>query len=275
MPYKPTITAYTDAAPCPHVEVFFPSFAPGTVTVTVRRTAGKDTHDLRGAVRARVAGALTKIDFEVPFGVATQYRAQMFNAAGASLGWTDPGWVTVRETATWLHNPLNPQGAVKVQFRGSALQGISRPLQGEIVQPIGRPKGMLITSGRSGVTSAVLDVITDDLDSADKVQALLGSAAQPLGGVLCFRTGATDRVRIPQPFYAAVMDIEEVDFDYALGGTKIAHHMTGTEASPPAAGIFVPLLTRRHLNAFFSTRAAFNAAYPSRIAANRDYRKAQ
>jgi hypothetical protein len=46
-----------------------------------RLAAGRE-YLVRGAVKAPVAGALSRIDFEVPFGVEVTYRAEMFDSAG-------------------------------------------------------------------------------------------------------------------------------------------------------------------------------------------------
>ena len=112
----PILTAYVDAAPCPRVEVFFPSLAAGTATVTVYRLAAGREHRVRGAVKAPTGGTLTRIDFEVPFGIPVTYRAEQFNAAGLSLGFTDSTSITVAVTDSWMHNPLNPAGSVRVFF---------------------------------------------------------------------------------------------------------------------------------------------------------------
>lgn len=272
MAYEPTIARLPGGGPGPMVEVFFPNLPAAATAVTVRRVSGDQKHDLRGAVKTRVAGALTRVDYEVPFGVPAQYQAQMFNASGASIGWTGGRAITLAEEGTWIHNVLDPAGAVRVHFRPQAGQEISRGLNGEVVQVLGRRVGVLVTSGRNGVTGVTLDVLTDTVEDADKVQALLGSADRPLGGVLCIRLGANERLRLPRPFYAAVLDITEAPVTFAEGGEYIEHRMSGTEASPPAPGVFIPLLTRGHVDAFYKTRAAFDAAYPSRIAADRDYR---
>jgi hypothetical protein len=45
-----------------------------------------------------------------------------------SLGFTDPATVTIVPVAeTWVHNPLDPQGATTVWFRKNALRDLHRP----------------------------------------------------------------------------------------------------------------------------------------------------
>lgn len=271
MAYAPTITQFLDAAPMPRVEALFSSFAAGTATVTVYRLADGREYQMRGGVRAVTAGALTRIDQEIPFGVSVSYRAEMFNAAGASLGFTDAASTTMDVADTWLHNPLNPAGGVKVQFVDTAARQLDRPVAGNVYYPQGRRVGVVIGGERSGLQGTVLDVVTDSIEDADKVRDLIGGYSTTTVPVLCFRIGANDRVRLPRPFFAAVLNISEQDMNYVLGGSQIVHAMKGDEVSPPSPGLFIPLLTRADLNAFYATRAALNGDNLTRLATNRRY----
>ncbi|WP_298661679.1 hypothetical protein [uncultured Leifsonia sp.] len=262
----------TDAAPCPRVEVLFNTFAAGTTAVDVYRLAGGREYLVRGAVKTAVAGALSRIDFEVPFGVPVQYRAEMFNSSGLSLGFTDTATTTVFVAETWVHNPLDPQGATIVAFRATAAREVKRPHEGDIVWPEGRTVGVVVSGQRRGVQDAVLDVIVDSIVQADKLQAMFGSYGTRTTPVICFRIGANDRVRLPRPFFAGILELSEQDQNYAIGtGEKIAYGMTGSEVSPPTPALVVPLLTRADLNAAFATRAALNSFFLTRLDANRAY----
>lgn len=273
--YTPTLNLSIDADPCPRVEVLFSAFKPGTVAVDVYRLAGGRTFLVRGAVKAPVAGALSRIDFEVPFGLDVQYRAEMFDSSGLSLGFTGTATVNVDVAETWVHNPLDPQGATTVAFRRSALQDIQRPFEGDIVYPQGRIVGVVVAGQRRGVQDANLDVIVDTVEQADALQAMFGGYDSSTVPVICFRIGANDRVRIPRPFFAGVLTMSEQDQNYVIGtGEKIAYSIKGSEVSPPTPALVVPLLTRADLNAAFSTRAALNAFYLTRLEANRDYARA-
>lgn len=270
--YTPTLNVSTDAAPCPRVEVLYTAFAPGTATVDVYRVAGGRSYLVRGAVKAVVAGGLSRVDFEVPFGVPVQYRAEMFDSSGASLGFTNTATTIVDVTETWVHNPLDPQGATTVAFRRNALQDIERPLEADVVWPTGRVVGVIIAGQRRGIQDAALDVIVDSVEQADLLQAMLGDYERRTTPVICFRVGANDRVRIPKPFFAGILKFSEQDQNYAIGtGEKIAYSIQGSEVAPPTPALVVPLLTRADLNAAFATRAALNAFFLSRLDANRAY----
>lgn len=258
MAYEPTISVFYDD-PCPRAEVFFGSFAPGTATVTVWRESRGRTREVRGAVRAATAGSLSRIDNEIPAAEAT-YWAEMFDAAGLSLGITGSGSVTARFEDTWLHNPLDPAGAVRVQFRSQAARDLSRPVAGQVVHPQGRRVGVVVGTERKGLMGVNLDVVTDTVEDADKVRALLGTYTSTTVPVLCFRIGASERIRLPSPLFVGVLDIVERDVTYAIGtGEQIDHGIVGDEVDPPLPGLFVATLTNADLKSYYATNAAMKA----------------
>jgi hypothetical protein len=270
--FEPELTVFLDANPKPRAEVRFLSFAAGTRTVTVRRSTGVRVMDVRGAVDVATAGSLSRIDLEVSPGVRMDYWAEMFDASGGSLGLTGVSSVTFYDTATWVFNPLDPAGAVRVAFRDNAARSIDRPTNADVVFPLGRRVGVVVGSDRSGIRDVVLDVVTDTLEDADKFAALLGGYTSRTVPVLCFSIGASDRIRLPRPFFVGVAgSASEEDVNFIYGGTTIAHTVKGSEVDPPSPGIFVPLLTRADVNAYYSSRGAANADNPSRGAFNRRY----
>ena len=269
MAYAPTIIPFTNAAPAPRAEVLFTTFAPGTATVTVYRLAEGREYQVRGAVNAAVAGSLSRIDSEVPFGVPATYRAEMFDAAGMSLGFTDSGAVTLNVAETWVHNPLDPTGAVKVVFLQGSAKSIRRPSAGKVFYPEGRTVGVVISGARSGVTGIPLPVMTETFADADKIQAMLGGYGGRTVPVLCFRTPPP--MRIPRPFFVAVMDAAETDIAVSAGDEALSWEIEGDEVAPPAPGLFVPLLTNADINAFYATNAALNAGNLTNLDVNRRY----
>lgn len=272
MAYAPVLSASLDAAPSPRVEVLFSSLHPNASTLSVFRVAAGRTYAIRGGVRVATAGAFTRIDFEVPFGIPVTYFAEMFDAAGLSLGLTDSESITVWCDDTWVHNPLSPDGSVRVQFRGNAARSIDRPTSAEVVFPLGRRVGVIVGNGRQGVRDVTLDVVTDTVEDADRMGALLGGYETVTTPVLCFRVGASDRIRLPRPFFVGVEgSASEEDLNYVLGGETITHPLQGSEVAPPAPGVFVPLLTNADINAFYATNAAANADHVDNLSINRHY----
>lgn len=272
MAYAPTLTFQpSSVSGPPRVEVLFSSLAPGAASVSVYRLADRREFLVRGAVRASTAGQFSRVDNEVPFGVPATYRAEMFNESGGSLGFTDSASITVAESGTWLHNPLDPAGAVRVEFRDNAARDLSRPAEGDVFYPMGRRVGLVIGGQRRGLSGVQLDVIVDDVESADRVQAMLGDYQVQTTPVLCFRVGAFDRVRLPKPLFASVFDLREQDLTYVLGGTQIAFEIQGNEVSPPTPALFISLLTRADVNAYYASRGDVDAYNLTRLSVARNY----
>lgn len=271
--YSPSITLTPTLTPdpCPRVEVLVTDLPTIVTTVDVYRLAGNREYPVRGGVKVAVTGALTRIDFEVPFGIQVAYRIEMFNAAGASLGFSDSFTTFLDVKETWVHNPLDPQGATTVMFRGERPPAWQRPVEGDVVWPMGRTVGVVVAGQRRGLQDAVLDVVVDTTDQADRLQNMFGSYGERTVPVICFRIGSQARLRLPRPLFAGILTLSEEDMTYEIGGETIGFGMTGSEVSPPTPALVVPLLTRADLNAYYPTRAALNTDNFTRLAVNRRY----
>lgn len=264
------ITLLTDVTAAPFVEVFIDELIPEAAAITVYRLSGGREFLMRGAVRAPTAGAFTRIDFEIPFNVPVTYRAELFDAAGESLGFTDSATTTLLCDDTWMHNPLDPAGGVKVFFGEDSNWKVTRPTPGVVSRPLGRRVGVVLSEPRYGVAGLDLVVRTSSDADADAVQAMMGGDGMP--PIVCIRLGVADqRLRLPQPLFLSALSVTEVDMDHRWGGTELAHSFSGDEVDPPIPGLFIPLLTRADLNAFFATRAALNAGGLLRLDLNRRY----
>lgn len=264
------ITLLSDVTAAPFVEVFLEDLIPDAAFVTVYRLASGREFQMRGAVMARTAGSFTRVDFEVPFNRLVTYRAELFDEDKNSLGFTDSASINLAVVDTWMHNPLNPRGAVKVQLSGESAKRILRPTPGVVSRPKGRRVGVVLSEPRQGVTDLLLDVRTETEADADLVQAMFGDDGQP--PVLCVRVGSRYGVmRVPQPLFLSALSVAEIDITHQWGGGLISHPIEGDEVDPPVPGLFVPLLTRADLNAFFATRGALNGAGLTRTDINRLY----
>lgn len=264
------ITLLSNVTAAPFVEVFIEDLIPEAASLTVYRLAAGREFQMRGAVRAPTAGSFTRVDFEIPFNVPVTYRAELFDEDGNSLGFTDSASITLSVLDTWMHNPLSPRGGVKVQLTAASAQRVLRPSPGVVSRPLGRRVGVVLTEPRQGVTGLVLEVETETEADADAVQAMCGDSGQP--PVLCVRLGSRDgRMRVPQPLFLSALSVPEEDITHRWGGGVIRHQIEGDEVDPPIPGLFVPLLTRADLNAFFGTRGSLNSAGLTRADINRLY----
>lgn len=266
------LTAGPDAPPM--VEVLATDLDPAVATITAWRLVGGFEQRVSGIIKQPVAGAGNWVDYEVPAQAAT-YKLELFDSAGVPLGYSDPVTVELGFTGCWMHAALAPTTAVRVQMTADAAKKLSRPVPGSIVRPRGRRVGIAVTSPRQGLQGLVLDVFAPDFQTADKIQSFLGTQTTTLSPVICVRFGVDIPAgrRIASPLFLMVSDIPEEPFDAydddGLEGT--VQPIVGDEAARPAPGIFIPLLRRKDVNAFYASRAAHNAAYLTRLAANRDY----
>lgn len=255
----------------PKVELLLTGLSGDVATVTGFRLSGGSESRVSGIVDAAVAGAGTWIDYEVPAQQAT-YRFEMKDDFGVSLGFTESVTVELGFTGCWMHNPFAPSGAVNVTLLDTAGRTLSRPVPGDVVRPIGRRVGVVVSGPRRGLSGGVFDVYAPDLSVADRIQAFLGTDASTLPPVICIRMGSDHKgFRVASPLFLSVFDIAEEDLDLRKGGTATVQRISGDEVARPAPGYFIPLLRRMDVNAYYASRAEFNAAYLSRLAANRDY----
>lgn len=264
------ITLLTNVTAAPFVEVLIDDLIPEAASLTVYRLAGGREFQMRGAVNAPTAGAFTRIDFEIPFNIPVTYRAELFDESGNSLGFTDSATTTLVVADSWMHNPLDPSGGVKVVFGEDGEWKVTRPTPGVVSRPLGRRVGVVLSEPRYGVTGIGLVVRTSTDADADKVQAMMGDNGMP--PIVCIRLGSQDgRLRLPQPLFLSALSVAEIDMGHRWGGTELAHGVAGDEVDPPIPGLFIPLLTRADLNAFYTTRAALNADNLTRLDTNRRY----
>lgn len=257
--------------PVPRVEYKFAEVLDGTAQATVFRITGKSVKRVRGAISVAAAGGFSGIDTEAPFNVPLTYRAEMFNAKGVSLGFTDSRNVVVRFDGTVIHQPLDPTRAALVDLRPKFAEEMTRPFQGDVVYPLGSSLGVYIGSGRQGVTGIDLTVVTDSLKQADAFASVWGDQTEERAQlpVVCIRT--QPRWRLPMPLFAAVLDPTEARFDTEFGGETIDWPMRGTEVRPPLEALARALLTYADFEATFTTYEAFENAYLTYFDAESDF----
>lgn len=269
-----SLTPQTDPAPCPRMQVFVDDLPTAARKLTLTRTAQGRTTRVRGAVNVDVAGAFQTQDVECGFQVDSTYRAEVFDAAGVSLGFTPTASARLDVNESWVHNPLDPQGATAIDVADTSGRALSRPINGERFYPEQRVLAMFVTGRRLGLQGVELYFSTDLPDVATKFEAMLGGYEEDDATVpvLCVRTPPfTD---FPRTFYAGILSPTLKPVNVHMGGTLREWEASADEAAPPFPGIVVPLLTRNDIDAAFATRNALDAAYPTRIAIDRDYTKA-
>lgn len=254
----------------PYVEVFARDVLAGTSTVRYERESDGRKWQVRRGLQ--VAASVAVLDFEVPFCVPSTYRAECFDAAGTSLGFTEASTTTVWEDRTIVHQPLNPQLWVNpIRLRDTA--GVEeRPASGELVRVEGATVDRHIGSGRAGVTGQDWALLTTRLEDAEALQALLGTYTERQLQVLCIRTPPP--MLVPRTFFVHVPVLSQRPINVHARGQLVKFTFSGTEVEPPYPGISTPLLTYGDIDAAYGSYALADAAYTSYSDRDRDYKLA-
>lgn len=271
--YSPTVTAtpYLDAAPSPRIEVLVQDAPPGLLTI--RRQSDGRTYVVRGGVSVASVGGFAVIDFEAPFGVPIAYQAEMF-VNGVSVGFSPPAATSLESTDMWVHQPLDPSLAVKVDMDAEAGREVQRPSNGRVEYTEAGSVGRWIGNGRrQGLRDVELELKVDSLADADEIQAMFGTYEVDQIPVLCIRT-PPGYLRIPRTLFLASPGGKEIDLNYRLGGTTIRIPLRGDEVAPPAPGLVKAFLRYEDTDQFFGTYSAIDTAYGTYLARDRDYTKA-
>jgi len=275
MAFAPTLTVATDFNPSPRVLVTFASLAPTTQTITVTRVTEGRSYKVRGGVNLFAVGGVAVMDYEPGLATPNSYRAEMFTAAGLSLGFTDASSATIPASVmsmvsqVVISQPLKPTLAVSVKMLADTASTIAAPAPGEIFYPEGATVGVRIGGQRRGLTGMVLSITTDSTADADEFLSMFGGYVSDFPSIVCIRS--VPPIRIPRVLFASVTDLVEIG-NRGVGPVRFS--MTVDEVQPPAPGLVIPTLRRDDIDIAFATRAARAAAYATRLQRDNDYSKA-
>lgn len=265
MAFEPAATVRTDFAPVPRVELIFSTVPVGTQRATVFRFIDGVAARVRGAVDVAAAGGFATVDTEAPFLVEIEYRAECFDSAGKTIGFTDGTTVTVNTDVTCFHNPLDPGTGIAVDPLPSFADDLTAPFQGQLVQPSGASKPVWVGFGRTGLRGVSLDVATDTTAGAVKFARLFGTSEAPLLPIVCVRTNP--KWGLPQPFFALISEPRQQRFNVQFGGEIRYWVLVADEVRPPAESLTTGVLTYLDMEVSFVTYSAAEAAYSTYLAA--------
>ena len=269
-----TLSPMVDPTPCPRMIVLVDDLPSGIAFLTITRAAEGRTTRVRGAVFVPVVSGFQVLDVECGFQVQSDYRAELFTADGTSVGFTPTASGVLAVDETWVHNPLDPEGATLIDLSDESGRALTRPVNGDRFYPEQRVLAIFVTGRRLGLQGVDLYFSTDQDDIASRFEAMLGgyddeNATMP---ILVVRTPPfTD---FPRTFFAGVLSPKRKPINVHMGGSLREWELSADEAAPPFPGIIVPLLTRNDIDAAYATRNALDAAYASRLAIDRDFSKA-
>jgi hypothetical protein len=261
----PRLTLLDDDALGPRVQVLFTALSGGTKRITVRRTVGGRTMEVRGGINLYAVGGASVLDLEVPFGVPATYQAEQFDADGTSLGMTKTATIVVETTDSWVTQPLSPTLAVQVRVRIPSTNTLAWESPGDTVWTQGAAVGRVINGQRSGLKGISL-LLRVDPASADEFIAMWGGYDSTYPAVVCIRT--PPNVPLPPVLFLGCRAPKRL----TAGANKLVQYqLDGDEVAPPSPGLVIPPLTRDDIDAAYPTRDARAAAYASRLARDSDY----
>lgn len=269
MAFEPTATVRLDFAPVPRVELIFSSVPVDAVTATVYRIVRGISTRVRGAVDVFAAGGFAAVDTEAPFMIEVEYRAQLFDGNGDSLGFTDGTIVVLETEMTCIHNPLEPSTGLQVDPLPSFAAELSAPFSGDLVQPSGSTKPVFVSFGRTGLRDVALDVATNTTLATENFARLFQSGALVRLPILCVRTHP--KWRLPLPFFAVVREAREQRFDVQFDGETRYWLMRGDEVRPPAEALSAGVLTYIDVETTYESYEDIEAAYATYLDAESDF----
>lgn len=238
----PELTGYTDASPCPHVIVNVTEVAASTVTGTLHRIHGNDDDIVPGAEGIPATAGFVRTDYYAPLGVPIAYRVEMFDANGASLGFTDAGAIilNVPDSTCWISSPYDPAKSVMVELddqSGSAL----RQTVNSSVHLIGGRR-IVISEASYGYESIPLSFWVSTKEEADAAEAVF------IDGLGLSVIRVAPPMAVPRLLYAYGMPTrQEVNLPGGVQDTFF--DLTVDEASAPTTVIIAAVLTyARYVN---------------------------
>lgn len=261
-PPAPTVTVFTDAAPCPRAEVVITPMPGDVDTITVYRTWRGQRSVVRGASRTGVAGALLVVDYEVPLGTAVSYSSVGYSTVGAPSEESTSTVVSVSVNDVWIQDPLDPASAIQV--------GLTIPRETQVVFPAFLPgkkvtpstivaiagSGLPVGLGgaRQALSGIPFTLHTTTQSATDILESLLEQAYP-----LCVRVPAA----VPQMNGLVYLAIGETTPDPGNDWVETTFAMTADVVRGPGAAIVIQPRTYAALPDEAATYTALKTLYPT------------
>lgn len=247
----PQLTPIDDDAPCPRVQLIVAEFLPGTATVTMHRLTSDGDAVVPGVNRVSGLGGLIRYDYYAPFGVPVTYQAEMFDANGASLGYSIAGTVTLNVTDAVITSPTDPRKSVRVEMGAAAGSTLTNPVTAQVHEIDGRR--ILIAEADYGLDGVPLSFWTDTLQQYRAVLDVFRSA----NSLVVFRIPPP--MEVPRTLYVFGVPTR-TETNLPMGIEEFGWELQGTEVTPPTTQVVIALVTYARFRNYFPTYRAFLAA---------------
>lgn len=264
-PPAPTLTTFTDADPCPRVEVLVTPMPGDADTITVWRTWKGQRTTVRDAQDVDVAGAFLVVDYEVPIGTPVTYTCQTADVAGIPSEISAGTTTTVSVTDMWLQDALDPTSAIQVSTQvGTASSGFTIVAPSIVPATYSADTATIPVHGdefpvalggvRRAASRMPWSVIAWTPADAETLRALLRQAFP-----LCMRTPATVH-QLTGLTYVALPDIVETPYP---GWQATRFDGAGDSVRGPGSGIVVQVRTYADLLDEAATYAGVVSVFPT------------
>lgn len=263
-PPAPTLTAYTDADPCPRVEILITPMPAGVDEITIYRSWQGQRSVVRGASRAEVAGAFLVVDYEAPLGTSIVYTSIGYDASGVPSQESAGSTVTVSVSDAWIQDPLDPTSAMQA--------GLTIPRDLMVTTPSFLPASFAAAVTVAPIVGSRLPAAMGGTRQAASRMPLTLDARTPTVAAdleellnqsfpLCLRTPADLIRQLGGLTYLAIQEYVPTPDDGWNAGTL--YSMTADTVRGPGAGIVVQVRTYDDLLAEATTYADLLTLYPT------------
>lgn len=257
-------TAYTDANPCPRVEVLVSPMPAGAATITVWRNYAGRQDVVRGASNMLVSGDALVYDYDAPFGVNITYTVQPYDNTGTPIGIpTGSNVVNLAVTDAWASDPLDPStsmpwplsrlsgdGSLSMKFGSLSGYGFNATQAAVEVLGSAYPVGQSNVRQVGQQVPIILDARTPD--QWNQVQELLQQAL-----VLCLR------LPVKVPLLDPVMYLQFPTVTPAVDPNlqRVVWTLTGTQVRGPSVNVLIPVRTWDDVQSEAATWADLESRY--------------
>ncbi|MHA7132534.1 hypothetical protein [Oerskovia turbata] len=228
------------------------------VSILVSWDAEASWHGVRGAERVRVSGGDFFRDHVPPLNVPATYRLVVHS--GGVLPTPSEATITVPSASAWIQDPLNPRGAVEVEFvrTGAGLMlmtGTAARIMRRQAIDLATPEGARYPVASIGVRQAPAGVPLSLRAIAASQGALIRAMRDLLdtAGQVVIR-GLPRDIPLDPVAHVVAGDVEEVPVVGGLLGFRNDWELSVTQVRPTSMRIVVPWWTYDQVRALWASR---------------------
>lgn len=253
----PTLTAHSDFAPQPRVdvEILAGEIDPAAMTLTVIQVSDVGEVEVRDGIDRSAAGGVFVTDFEVPWGRVVTYQARQYDADGAFIGTTASAdvTVTVDERIVCFSDPFAPARAVGVRAGRGFASDLVEPREVQRYQ-VGR-SAIALMSEVMPLSGVPLDVVTLTNGEAAQLREVLQQ------GLVLVRS--MPQLGLPGLLFCVVGGVSRRLVGLPAGGEHRVWPLVGDEVQRPLLSTIEPAVTwQRYVDAFVTWQDMIDA-YPT------------